>query len=78
MHDLKIDNEYFEHVLLGTKTFEIRKNDRNFNVGDIVILNEWNNTDLSYTGRKIICRITYVTNYEQKQDYYVFSFIKLP
>lgn len=31
-HTLKIQKQYADAVLNGTKTFEIRKNDRNFNV----------------------------------------------
>ncbi|MEG0259568.1 MAG: DUF3850 domain-containing protein [Lysinibacillus sp.] len=33
-HDLKILPEYLEAVVSGKKTFEIRKNDRDFQVGD--------------------------------------------
>lgn len=41
MHELKILPEYFEKVLDGSKTFELRKDDRGFNVGDILILREY-------------------------------------
>lgn len=33
-HTLKIQKQYADAVLNGTETFEIRKNDRNFKVGD--------------------------------------------
>ena len=36
--ELKILPEYFEAVKSGKKTFELRKNDRDFCVGDILIL----------------------------------------
>lgn len=36
-HHLKILPEYFNAVRLGEKTFEIRKNDRNYQVEDIAI-----------------------------------------
>jgi len=39
-HEHKILPEFFEAVILGFKTFEIRKNDRDYKVGDIVFLNE--------------------------------------
>jgi ASC-1-like (ASCH) protein len=36
LHELKIKREYFNAIKSGEKTFEIRKNDRDFQVGDIV------------------------------------------
>lgn len=35
-HELKIKPEYFRDVVRGIKTFEVRQNDRNFGVGDII------------------------------------------
>ena len=40
-HELKIYPKYFEAILDGKKTFEIRKNDRYFHVGDRIVLKEW-------------------------------------
>ena len=37
IHTLKIETEFFKAVKERRKTFEIRKNDRNFQVGDILI-----------------------------------------
>jgi len=36
-HTLKIKQEYFERIISGQKTFEIRKNDRDYQVGDAVV-----------------------------------------
>ena len=36
-HRLKIQEQYADAVLNGTKTFEIRRNDRNFKVGDKIV-----------------------------------------
>lgn len=58
VHKLKIYPHYFQEVADGTKTFEIRKNDRKFNVGDTVILKEWDN--IEYSGREIAAKITYI------------------
>jgi ASC-1-like (ASCH) protein len=75
IHELKIDPIYFEAVWNGTKNFEIRKNDRCFQVGDIIVLKEFNG---DYTCRENIKGIiTYITNYMQMPDYVVFGFNKL-
>lgn len=37
-HELKIHPEHYNNVKAGTKTFEIRKNDRAFQKGDTVKL----------------------------------------
>lgn len=36
LHELKIKQKYFEDILSGKKTFEIRKNDRDFQEGDLL------------------------------------------
>lgn len=69
MHELKIYPEFFEAVVSGAKQFEIRKNDRNFENGDILHLREW--TGENYTGRSYKVEITYITDYAQKAGYVV-------
>jgi hypothetical protein len=39
-HYLKTETEYYQAVDQGIKKFELRKNDRNFIVGDILYLEE--------------------------------------
>lgn len=56
-HVLKIWPSYFQLVVTGQKTFEVRKNDRNFKVGDELLLREWNG---QYTGSFITFRIVYI------------------
>lgn len=58
LHKLKIYPKYFNAILNGSKPFEIRKNDRNFHVGDNVLLKEWDNN--KYSSRTIYAEITYV------------------
>lgn len=36
-HRLKVLIKYADAIMNGTKTFEIRKNDRNFKVGDNIV-----------------------------------------
>lgn len=59
IHELKIFPEYFNSVISGDKTFEIRRNDRNFLVGDYIALNEFTK-ESGYTGRSALYCITYV------------------
>lgn len=40
-HSLKIWPQYYDRLLTGEKTFEIRKNDRGFQAGDSITLAEW-------------------------------------
>ncbi len=39
-HFLKTETEYYKAVEYGDKTFEVRKNDRGFEVFDMVVLQE--------------------------------------
>lgn len=58
-HDLKILPRYFEAVLNRTKTFEVRKKDRNYQYGDIMNLFEFEE-GFGYTGKCIHTQISYV------------------
>lgn len=58
-HYLKTWPEYFKAVRNGEKNFEIRKNDRNFQVGDMLVLQEYN-PGQGYTGAEITREVTYM------------------
>ncbi len=60
-HDLKCWTEPFNAVSGGQKRFEFRLNDRDYKVGDELILREWDPVKKCYTGRVIIGKyITYI------------------
>jgi len=67
-HDLKTWPSFFNAIAEGRKTFEARRADRDFDVGDVLILHEWdptrNGSALSdcagYTTREMRVRVTYV------------------
>ncbi|GEO70520.1 DUF3850 domain-containing protein [Levilactobacillus acidifarinae] len=69
IHNLKVLPEYFEEQMAGRKRFEIRKNDRDYQVGDQLNLREWDGK--KYTGFCWIVWITYMTDYQQKPGYVV-------
>ena len=57
-HELKIYPKYLDDVLSGIKTFEVRKNDRRFLVGDTLVLKEWDN--IKYSGREVRATVVYM------------------
>lgn len=75
VHDLKTLHPFFQAIWEGKKTFEIRKDDRGFEVGDVVRLRETTTTEDNpgYTGRTIFAVVSYLTTYEQQPGYVVFS-----
>ena len=77
MHDLKIIKQYFEDVINDIKTFEVRKNDRDFKIGDIVNLREID--DGEYTGRSCSVCISYILDDNRfcKRGFVVFGFRKI-
>lgn len=72
-HDLKIAVPYYNAVKSGDKRFEIRYNDRGFQKGDTIKLMAYDGCIL--TQYEPICAvITYVTSYNQKENWCVFGF----
>ena len=70
-HELKTWSSYYLDVVNRIKRFEIRKNDRNFQVGDFLILQEYNPYTESYTGSEVSAQITYMTGFAQQEGYVV-------
>jgi len=68
-HVLKTDPDVFQESWWQNKKFEIRKNDRDFNVGDYLELRETEYSaaemfhegkPLKYTGRRLILKVKYM------------------
>lgn len=59
-HYIKILPEYYRVVEQKKKTFEVRYNDRDYKVYDVLHLQEWLNG--GYTGREITANVTYILN----------------
>ena len=57
-HYIKILPEYYDAIDSGKKTFEVRYNDRNYQVNDILHLQEW--IDGGYSGREMAVEVTYL------------------
>ena len=58
VHELKLNRGFFDDVQSGVKSFEIRKNDRDFEVDDILVLRKFSdgeyraNIDVPYIGNR--------------------------
>ena len=59
-HKLKTWPVMFEGLLDGTKTAEVRRADRTFEVGDELLLREWDPGRAAYTGHEVSRRISRV------------------
>lgn len=74
-HKLKIKSEYFLAVINKTKTAEIRYNDRNYQVDDILNLNEIDSLG-NFTGKNCAVIVTHVLDDNQylQTGYVMLSF----
>ncbi len=69
----KVWPEYFQKILEGKKTYELRLADWECKEGDILILKEFDPETQQYTGRTIEKQVTYVgktknMNFFTKED----------
>ena len=80
IHELKTDSELFQAVVEGRKTFEIRFNDRDFKVGDELVLLETihtleeqmtHNKPLLFSGNELRKTVSYVLSGYGLQDGWV-------
>ncbi len=60
IHGLKILPRYFRAVTSGDKKFEVRRPDREYEVGDFLALNEYDDELNEYTGRCCLVKVTYI------------------
>ena len=67
LHELKIEDKHFLKVALGKKTAEVRKNDRDYKVGDILCLNavEEVKGKMIFAGQYVMAQITHGEEYEE-------------
>lgn len=69
IHQIKLEAEFFDDALSGRKSFELRKNDRNYEEGDVLEMEEVK--DGAKTGRKCSKRIVYMMeNFEGLENGY--------
>jgi len=76
VHELKIKQGYCNDILVNKKSFEIRKNDRGFQVGDILHLKVIDDDTGEYTGFEIFVKVMYKHHGFGLEDDYVCMAIK--
>lgn len=54
---------HFEAIKSGKRKFDFRLGDDDFNVGDTLIIEEWDPEKKEYTGRTLKKKITHVAKY---------------
>lgn len=82
VHQLKTVQPYFDDIWKNGKTFEVRKNDRDFKVGDVLMLLEYepkeacNPKTKGFTGKCVTAKITYILDNPQycKEGYVIMAF----
>lgn len=57
-HELKILPQFYKDIFDGKKSFDLRKDDRDFQVGDYIIFCEYDGK--RYTGMTMYCQIKYI------------------
>lgn len=59
-HELKTWPDYYYRIFTGQKKFEVRKNDRDFQIGDTLHLKEFDPEKQEYTGRELLVTVSYI------------------
>lgn len=80
IHQLKIRSEFFHAVKVGRKKAEFRRNDRNYQVGDLICLWEIG-ADERQTFNRLEALITHITDLNEWAPGYVMlsiEFLKDP
>ena len=60
LHVLKIEEGYLMDILYEGKTFELRKNDRGYEVGDLIHFIDTNGDEFKGFHGNLVYRITYI------------------
>lgn len=61
-HEVKSWAPFFDAIVDGRKGYDLRKNDRNYEIGDVLVLCRYDIVEGKYTGEKCCVTITYMTS----------------
>ncbi len=73
LHKLKCETKYFHAVAAGEKTFEVRFNDREFDVNDFLQLEDFHPETQELSGLTVAVKVTYMCDYMQRKGYVVLA-----
>lgn len=79
LHELKCEDPHFSDVAAGKKRFEWRKNDRDFQEGDLLLLRKWDPEAKRYPpSTPILVRVTSILTegYELPAGWCIMSITK--
>jgi uncharacterized protein YqfB (UPF0267 family) len=62
IHEVKSWSHFFDAIEAGAKKHDLRKNDRDYKVGDTLRLLRYDNINGKYTGGTQVVAVTYVTS----------------
>ena len=60
VHKLKVWPEFYHKIKTNEKRYEIRKADRDYQVGDLLDMSEWDPATAETTGKSLMRRVTYI------------------
>lgn len=67
IHLLKIQERFYNDILVGGKRFEVRKDDRGYQVGDVLNMRE--TAAGKVTGRIVYALVTYIYRNDQDSEF---------
>ncbi len=75
LHALKTVQPFFDDIIHQKKKFEVRKDDRPFEQGDDIVLQEWDSEGKRYTGYEWRGKISYIMRDAEfcKKGYCIFG-----
>jgi hypothetical protein len=84
VHTLKIAPMFYKRAIDGSKPFEIRKDDRDYQTGDLIEMYEYSSA-MSWSAERraktksnmVYGQITYITKFNQQEGLVVFGYKKL-
>ncbi|WP_334729039.1 DUF3850 domain-containing protein [Nostoc sp.] len=78
IHTLKTVEPYFTQVKDKKKTFEVRRDDRGYKVGDILKLLKYDARQQKFSGEEVLAEVTHMLdNYPALEYGYVILSIKI-